>query len=203
MNYLQRQGVMAQKRQNELKAPSKESKRDIAPAKQQAQQLRALASSVGDFIRYWGFRRIHGQLWTQIYLSKTPLSGAELVKNLQVSKALVSPALSELMKFNLITAIETDGRTKKYSANPEVFEVIQSILREREKKLIATALLNFEKLKQSQKNEHQVKFKVDEQRLSALGEMIAAANMALDFVIKSTESEGLSNWALVDEMISK
>lgn len=44
------------------------------------EKLRSLSDSVGDFIRHWGFRRIHGQIWTQVFLSKDSLSGAELTE---------------------------------------------------------------------------------------------------------------------------
>lgn len=174
------------------------------PSKTQDSHLRALAASVGDFIRYWGFRRIHGQLWTQIYLSKTPLSGAELVRNLGVSKALVSPALSELLRYKLIQFQETDGRTKKYSASPEVFEVIRNILKEREKRFIDNAQKNYELLQNFESEQYDQNSKVDHDRLDALGSMISAAGFALDFIIKSSENDDpLASWAAVDGNFSK
>ena len=91
-------------------------------------KLRALSESVGDFIRYWGFRRIHGEIWTQVFLSKTSLSGAELTQRLEVSKSLVSPALSELEEYGLIIMTEDGKKTKRYSAAPNVVSVIKDIL---------------------------------------------------------------------------
>lgn len=154
-----------------------------------------MANAVGDFIRYWGFRRIHGQLWTLIYLSKTPLSGAELTRQLAVSKALVSPALAELIEFKLITCDEIDGRTKKYIANPDVFKVIRTILKDRERKLIKNAQETFELLDRATLKDNSL---AEAQRLENLGAMIRAAGFALDFIISNANDEELPQWALVN-----
>ena len=95
-----------------------------------------LSQTIGDFIRYWGFRRIHGQIWTQIFLSQKALSGAELTRSLKVSKALVSPALKELLKHKLIFEQRIDAKTKAYTANPDVLGVIRNVLVRREAQLI-------------------------------------------------------------------
>ena len=114
--------------------------------KQTEKHLAALSGAVGDFIRYWGFRRIHGEIWTQIYLSKDPLSGVELTQRLGVSKALVSPALKELEDYKLILVRKEDNKTKRYFANPDVFDVIKDILQKREMQLIEKALSYFGKI---------------------------------------------------------
>lgn len=172
------------------------------PDKKQLLHLKDLSKTVGDFIRYWGFRRIHGQLWTQIYLSKKPLSGADLMRVLGVSKALVSPALTELLNFKLISYTETDGRTKKYTAHPDVFEVIRGILKNREKDLIEKAQINFKLLNDSiPKNSDDVM--VNEERLQSLGEMILVANFALDTIIKSADSQSISDISMLEQILTK
>ena len=177
-------------------------KSKIDTKKQQA-HLKAMAATVGDFIRYWGFRRIHGQLWTLIYLSKDPLSGAELLRMLNVSKALVSPALSELLDYKLIRVIATDGRTKKYTANPEVFQVIRNILQQREKKLLENAQKHYEKLDTFEGHQYDQNSRIEHDRLDALGEMISAAGFALDVVIKSSENDPLSNWTILEKTMDE
>lgn len=155
-----------------------------------------LADSVGEFIRYWGFRRIHGQIWTQIYLSRQPLSGADLVKSLDVSKALVSPALSELIDYKLIRQVEGDGRTHRYVAEPQVFDVITKILQTRERVMIETAKANFDQLQK------EVRAKadgpIDTERLEKLGEMIQAADFAIQFVVGTAEEDSIGIWSLLD-----
>ena len=167
------------------------------------QQMREMAESVGDFIRYWGFRRIHGQLWTQVYLSKKPLSGADMMRNLGVSKALVSPALGELVKYKLIHSHDADGRTKKYTANPQVFTVIRDILKERERNLILKAQKKFEELEKSNQSEGDAISAIDGERLASLGQMIMAARFALDVVLKSAEDEPLASWAMLAQAMTK
>lgn len=99
-------------------------------------KLRDFANSVGDFIRYWGFRRIHGQIWALVYLSNKALSGAGLMRALKVSKALISPALSELLDYKLILNAGGDLKTKLYTANPDISSVIENVLKTREKELL-------------------------------------------------------------------
>ena len=170
--------------------------------KKQSLHLKELSDAIGDFIRYWGFRRVHGQLWTQIYLSKDPLSGADLMRVLGVSKALVSPALTELLNFKLISYIETDGRTKKYTAHHDVFEVIRNVLRDREKNLIENAQKNYNFLNNSipKKPEDVI---INKERLQSLGEMISVANFAIDTVIKSADSESISDWSILEQILTK
>ncbi len=99
--------------------------------------LSKLADLIGDFIRYWGFRKIHGEIWTVVYLSKSPVSATELIKILKVSKALMSPALRELEDEGLIFQTDSENsKTKRYAAVDDVYKVIKSVLDRREKPLI-------------------------------------------------------------------
>lgn len=99
--------------------------------------LSAAADLTGDFIRYWGFRKIHGEIWTIVYLANKPVSGTELVEILAVSKALVSPALKELEAEGLITQTESENsKTKRYTAAEDVYQIIKNVLNRREKPLI-------------------------------------------------------------------
>ncbi len=166
----------------------------IPDLKVQSQHIKKLAQAVGDFIRYWGFRKIHGQLWTQIYLSQEPLSGSELVKNLSVSKALVSPALKELLDYDLISAISTDGRTKKYKANEQVFEVIQNILKNREQRLVENAHKQCSALQKYEGEKYSSNSKINHDRLDALSSLISSALFALSMITLKSDDNPLSNW---------
>lgn len=144
-----------------------------------SKSLVLLANTVGDFIRYWGFRRIHGELWTLIFLAKKPMSGAELSSALKVSKALVSPALKELEEYKLIFQTDAqDAKTKRYEANPDVFGVIQQILVEREMVILQEARSNYNLLRERNDDS------LDSSRLKELGEMINAANGFIKGVAK-------------------
>lgn len=151
-----------------------------SPDRSEGQRLRNLSMSVGDFIRYWGFRRIHGAIWTQLYLSKTPLSCKELTERLGVSKALVSPALDELCGYKLIVeAPAPNEKTKLYFAAPNINEVIQHILRTREAKILKKITEDYAAIPAA-KSKLQI---IDEEKLNALGEMIVAANVMLEIFL--------------------
>lgn len=156
-----------------------------------------LSRTIGDFIRYWGFRRIHGQIWTQIFLSQKPLSGAELTRSLNVSKALVSPALKELLKHKLIFEQKLDAKTKTYTANPNVLGVIRHVLETREAALIKKAEKNFKDLKKSIVNENST---INMTRLKDLESMISVGSMASDFVINNLSEKNIGLWKNFAEM---
>jgi len=167
-------------------------------APQTNKDLINLANTVGDFIRYWGFRRIHGQIWTQVFLSQKPLSGADLTRSLKVSKALVSPALKELLKHKLIVQNKVDQKTKSYSANPNVLEVIRNVLSKRESVLIKKAENNFLALKDSLKESSEI----NTSRLNDLGSIISVGALASNFILTNLSKEKIEMWKRISEMKS-
>ncbi len=149
--------------------------------------LRKLSGAIGDFIRYWGFRRIHGQIWTQVFLAKHPLSGSELSRLLKVSKALVSPALSELVAHGLIRQIGGDKKTKTYVAEPDVLKVIQNILRSREFLLVKRAEMLLQDLMVVAGPEVDDS-SLNQERLAQLVDMTAVAVDTVDLIVALTSS---------------
>lgn len=148
-----------------------------------AKALKNIALSIGEFIRYWGFRRIHGAIWAQLYLSPNPLSGTELSKRLGVSKALVSPALTELVKWRLISEVNSgDKKTRLYEAEGDVDSVIRHVLAMREKKLLAEVSKNFRDLKSLGQSPS-----VDPARLESLGSMIQSGELMLELLLAQKE----------------
>ena len=91
--------------------------------------------AVGTFIESWGFRSIHGRVWTLLALSEGSLSQAEIAELLGVSRSLVHLAISELAGFGLVRA-ESDRRNAPYVAIIDVWPVIVEVLRTREWMLI-------------------------------------------------------------------
>lgn len=148
-------------------------------------QLALLSNSVGDFIRYWGFRRIHGQIWTQVYLSQIGLSGADLANRISVSKALISPALVELEQHGLITVALKNKKTKIYSAVEDVAGVIKNIIENREKKMIEQShslLINLKSASAKAKKSTIVTHRSDQ-----LEQMIMFARLGLAFVLEQQQ----------------
>jgi DNA-binding transcriptional regulator GbsR (MarR family) len=148
--------------------------------KKTSNQLKNLSLSIGDFIRYWGFRRIHGAIWAQLYLSKSPMSCTELTARLGLSKALISPALEELCRYNLIfEAPAPNDKVRVYAAEQDVHEVIRQILKARELKIIKQIATDFTQLKQNTRDSSDLNI----ERLDSLEEMIFSANVMLEVLL--------------------
>jgi len=135
-------------------------------------QIITLAHGIGDFIQYWGFRRIHGQVWTLIYLSKEPIHATEIVARLGVSKALISLAINELVGYGLIIQTsEPDRKIKTYAANPKIFAIIRDVLRTRELDLLKRIVNDHKSLNETLGDSPEI----SAERLAAIGEMAMAA----------------------------
>lgn len=163
-------------------------------SKDQNLNLRKLSLSVGNFIRYWGFRRIHGAIWTQLYVSGTPLSCTDLTIRLGLSKALISPALDELCNFKLIReAPAPNDKTKMYSAAENISEVIQHVLKTREARMLKQITKDFSDFTDSASGD----VAMNEANVKSLGEMIAMANMMLEMLM--TQKDILSMPMEIDQ----
>jgi DNA-binding transcriptional regulator GbsR (MarR family) len=127
-----------------------------------------LAESIGFFIEYWGFKSIHGRIWALIYLSERPISTPEIVKQLNVSKGLVSFAINDLLKFELIASAgkTTHGAVTYYSLE-DVAGVVRKVLKEREMSHLYQAEANMKLL--STLNESELtELNISEKRLDEL-----------------------------------
>ncbi len=149
-----------------------------------AQSLQKLSLSIGNFIRYWGFRRIHGAIWTQLYLSKTPLSCTDLTARLGLSKALISPALDELHQYKLILeAPAPNEKTKVYQAVEDINQVIRHILKTREAKMLKQITEDFSIFKKSDETNKEI----NKAHLKSLEEMIFSANLMLQIMLEQKD----------------
>ena len=102
--------------------------------------LAQVAENVGFFIEYWGFKSIHGRVWTLVYLSKEPISTPEIVAKLGVSKGLISMAVNELLEYGLILpAKKVSHGAQTYVHADDVATVVRKILEQRELKSLADA----------------------------------------------------------------
>jgi DNA-binding transcriptional regulator GbsR (MarR family) len=144
-----------------------------------ALQLERLADQIGNFIEYWGFKKVHGQIWTHIYLSPKPLSALELIPRLRVSKALVSMAMKDLIDYRLILQTEEslNHKNKFFIANLDVFEAIKLVLETREMHLM-NQIHSEHRLMQSIQKQNKGEL-VDDRKLKALGKMIQGGEKAL------------------------
>jgi HTH-type transcriptional regulator, glycine betaine synthesis regulator len=161
-------------------------------------ELEELANEVGDFICYWGFKKIHGRLWTHIYLAKTPIDAGQLMQRLKVSKALISLSLNDLLKYDVILESGKSARgTQLYVANPNVLDVILNVLRRRERKMLTKAETSYKMLK-TVGHENLRLADLQPERLESLGRMIEQAQNALSSLLELATVD-LKTWEDINE----
>ncbi len=161
------------------------------PETKASKKVLILAEKLGEFIKYWGFKSIHGRIWCLIYLSEKPVETDYLLKSLDISKALLCISTKELEAYNVIYKVP--GSNKKsicYKANTDLVSVIRKVLEEREKK-------HLDRIQECLKSPHLKSSKhVNEQRLSDLNEMTALASTSLDKIIELKELD-MSIWKML------
>ncbi len=156
-------------------------------------QINFLADEIGELVYNWGFKRVHGRIWTHLFLSNRPLDASDLVKRLDISKALISISLRELLDLKLIAEIgkSTKG-THLYRTNPDLVRVFLNILKIREKLLFSkvnSALKNVENMS----TENKQKSEISDVRILELKKLMAGADATIDQMI-GIDSEQMAHW---------
>src|SRR5699024_2798703 len=91
------------------------------------QRVLDVCERTGDFIAWWGFRAIHGRVWTLLALLDRPLAQRDIAELLGVSRGLISGAITELEDWNLVERVSADRRAPVV-ANVDVWPVISHVL---------------------------------------------------------------------------
>lgn len=155
--------------------------------------MEQLAEQVGLFMKYWGFKEIHGRIWSHLYVSKEPLDANALICKIGVSKALISLSLKDLLQYSVV---EEKGKspsgTLLYAANPDVTSVILNVLRCREKKMLGLAEAAQKMVSELSDREKEL-YKIDPDRLKSLGQMIQEARSTLESILDLAEVD-FSHW---------
>lgn len=102
-----------------------------------------VAQAAGNFIEYWGFKAIHGRIWTLLALHREPLPQTEVADLLGVSRSLVSTAMAELLEYGLVRAVD-EHRNAPYEAVIDIWPAIADVLRSREWMLLEGARVALE-----------------------------------------------------------
>lgn len=143
-------------------------------------ELHELAEQIGEFIHYWGFKRVHGRIWTHLFLAKKPLDAADLVRQMSISKALVSISLRELLDYEVIQEVGKSPRgTNLYRTNPDILSVILSVLRQREKRMLSRVQAAHESLGRVS-DEDRERTGMNPKHLDQLGALISKGIVGLE-----------------------
>lgn len=147
------------------------------------QEVDELSDKVGEFIRYWGFKKVHGQVWCYLYLSKDPLDAGQLIERLKVSKALMSKTISELLEYGVIVPIDECRKKRRYTTNSNILHVITGVLRHREKELVGEIYKHFRAV-ESFTDEEFDKAAIEKKKVVKLGKMIQFAESFLNGLLR-------------------
>lgn len=90
---------------------------------------------------FWGFPKAMGAIYGAIYLSPDPVSLDELVEQVGVTKGAVSTNVRMLERLNMVhKRLQVGDRKDYYVAEADFWQVMKSIMQEREKNEFALAL---------------------------------------------------------------
>lgn len=165
-------------------------------------ELQDLAEQVGEFIEYWGFKRVHGRLWTHLYLSEHPMDAAEFIQRLGISKALVSMTLSDLLEYEVIQpAGKSERGTELFTANPDTTQVILNVLRHREKRMLSRIEGAYRLFKSLPARDKKA-LDISSERQESLGILIDSAQSAINGIVNLTGVE-LQAWRALSQALAQ
>lgn len=150
-------------------------------------ELEDVVNQIGEFIEYWGFKNVHGRIWTHLFLSPEPLDAGELVGRLGVSKALVSMSIADLTEYDVIQVAGKSSRaTVCYKTNPDIVGVISNILRKRERRMLCRLSSAAKLLKDLPANSRSA-FPLSDEKARLLTEMVGTAEATLDQMLQLSD----------------
>jgi DNA-binding transcriptional regulator GbsR (MarR family) len=161
-------------------------------------ELEDVVAQIGEFIEYWGFKNVHGRIWAHLYLSDEPLDASDLISRLQISKALVSMSISDLMDYDVVHVAGKSCRgTVTYCANPNVTSVVLGVLRKRERRLLSR-IAGATKVLKDYKNHSKDEVTLSNDRVQSLHEMVLTAEESMDALLILGDVD-FKEWGRFDE----
>jgi DNA-binding transcriptional regulator GbsR (MarR family) len=107
-----------------------------------------LSPSVSRFVLHWGemgarwgVNRTVAQIHALLYISGRPMHADEIVETLEVARSNVSNSLRELQGWSLVRLVHLGGdRRDHYETSTHVWELMRTIVRERQKREVAPTI---------------------------------------------------------------
>lgn len=142
-----------------------------------------LCELVGEFIEYWGFKKIHGKIWVHVFMSEKPLDAKDLIRLLSISKALVSITIKDLLEYEVIleSNLSAEG-TRTYVANQDIGYVIQRVLRKREKVMMGKIKSSLDNLKNIS-HQDMTENNINPERIKDVGKLVNKGDKMLSTVM--------------------
>jgi hypothetical protein len=163
----------------------------ISPREQP--EVAQLAELVGEFMEYWGFRKLHGMTWAYLFLAERPLSTLELTQLLQVSKGSMSTVLADLLEHEVIEeAPAQENGMACYRAGSLASDPIVKVLKRREGTLLARVTQSAKKVASKSELGYQAGFlKLRADRAEVIGQWseLAMSLLQLMFSVHGSEKD--------------
>ncbi len=160
-----------------------------------------LINSVGEFIEYWGFKAIEGKIWCTLFLSDQPLDATQIRERLHISKGLVSISIKRLLDYKVIEEFgKSTYGTHLYQSSPDLMNVILSVLRLREKKLLEEVHHQCLEIDKLPKKDLEIS-KIDSNRITMLSEFTEQAHLLLSTLVDTRRGD-LESFFNYDSLIS-
>ena len=95
----------------------------------------------GEMGTRWGVNRTVAQIHALLYITGRPMHAEEIVDTLGVARSNVSTSIRELQGWNLVKLVHlTDDRRDHFEAHGHVWELLRTIVRERQRREIAPTI---------------------------------------------------------------
>jgi HTH-type transcriptional regulator, glycine betaine synthesis regulator len=96
--------------------------------------IRHTCEGIGQIIESWGFKKIMGMTWAFLYLCPEPASAKDICKALNISPALVSITLQDLLRWQVVKKISPLGKRRDYyTAEHDMWKMLNKILENKER----------------------------------------------------------------------
>ena len=95
----------------------------------------------GEMGARWGVNRTVAQIHALLYVTGRPMHADELCETLAVARSNVSTSLRELQNWGLVRLVHlSDDRRDHYATSTHVWELMRTIVRERQRREIAPTI---------------------------------------------------------------
>lgn len=95
----------------------------------------------GEMGARWGVNRTVSQIHALLYIQGRPMHAEEITETLGVARSNVSNSLRELQGWNLVKLVHLAGdRRDHFETSTQVWELVRTIVRERQKREIAPTI---------------------------------------------------------------
>ena len=153
--------------------------------------------SLSQISRFWGFPKGMGAIFAVLYLSPSPLSLDEIVKETGLTKGAISTEVRTLARMGLVhRSSKLADRKDYYEAESDFYQSIRSILKERRNsefdRYLRAVKEMLEKLEAGLVSGNQAEVQFVHKRLQALQDFFDAIDSLTRAVVK-LEKLGLGN----------